>query len=88
MHRAVDAASERYVEEYCALINGDQDAADSLATGTVEDTEAGTDVKSALATPEAIYIDGVAKVIADGFQPKEDVCTGQYEKLCADNGVQ
>jgi len=71
-----------------ALIEGDQDKADSLATGTVEDTEAGTDVKSALATPEAIYIDGVAKVIADGFQPKEDVCSGEFAQLCTDNGVQ
>ena len=59
-----------------ALINGDEEAADGLATGAVEDTEAGTDVPSVLATPEAIYSDGVAKVIADGFQPKDDVCTG------------
>ncbi len=71
-----------------ALINGDEEGADALATGSVPDTEAGTDVKSALATPEAIYIDGVAKVISDGFQTVEDVCTGEYEKLCADNGVQ
>jgi D-xylose transport system substrate-binding protein len=71
-----------------ALIEGDQETADSLATGSVPDTEAGTDVPSALATPEAIFIDGVAKVIADGFQPKEDVCAGEYAQLCADNGVQ
>ena len=71
-----------------ALINGDQDSGRRLATGTVEDTETGKDVPSVLATPEAIYKDGVAKVIADGFQTKEDVCTGAFAKLCTDNGVQ
>jgi D-xylose transport system substrate-binding protein len=71
-----------------ALINGDTDEADSLATGTVEDTEAGTEVPSALATPEAIFKDGVAKVIADGFQSAEDVCTGEYADLCTENGVE
>jgi D-xylose transport system substrate-binding protein len=71
-----------------ALINGDQDKADSLASGSVEDTELGKDVPSALATPESIFKDGVAKVISDGFQSKEDVCTGAYAKLCTENGVQ
>ena len=71
-----------------ALINGDKDKAASLATGTVKDTELGVDVPSALATPEIIYKDGVAKVISDGFQSADDVCTGAYAKLCTDNGVQ
>jgi D-xylose transport system substrate-binding protein len=71
-----------------ALINGDEAEADSLATGTVPDTELGEDVKSALATPEAIYTDGVAKVISDGFQSADDVCVGEFAQLCADNGVQ
>ena len=71
-----------------ALINGDQEAADALATGSVEDTELGQDVPSVLATPEAIYKDGVAKVISDGFQSKDDVCSGNFAKLCTDNGVQ
>jgi D-xylose transport system substrate-binding protein len=71
-----------------ALINGDKDTAASLATGTVKDTELGVDVPSALATPEIIYKDGVAKVISDGFQSADDVCTGAYAKLCTDNGVQ
>jgi D-xylose transport system substrate-binding protein len=71
-----------------ALINGDKDKAASLATGTVKDTELGVDVPSALATPEIIYKDGVKKVISDGFQSADDVCTGSYAKLCTDNGVQ
>jgi D-xylose transport system substrate-binding protein len=51
------------------------------------DTETNEEVKSALAEPEAIYQDGVAKVIADGFQPKDDVCTGDFAKLCTKYGV-
>jgi len=71
-----------------ALINGDSAKADSLATGSVKDTVLNKDVKSSLATPESIFIDGVKNVIADGFQSTADVCTGNYAKLCTDNGVQ
>jgi D-xylose transport system substrate-binding protein len=71
-----------------ALIKGDKAKADSLATGTVKDTELNKDVASVLATPEIIYKDGVAKVVSDGFQSAADVCTGAYAKLCTENGVQ
>lgn len=64
------------------VIKGDKAAADALASKTVKDTTAGTDVKSALATPEAIFKDGVKKVIDDGFQKASDVCTGTYAALC------
>ncbi len=71
-----------------ALINGDQEKADSMASGKVKDTELGVDVPSVLAEPELIYKDGVAKVISDGFQTKEAVCTGAFAQLCTENGVQ
>jgi D-xylose transport system substrate-binding protein len=71
-----------------ALINGDEAAADAMVTGTVPDTESGKDAPSVLIPPEAIYKDGVAKVISDGYQKKEDVCTGAFAKLCTENGVQ
>jgi D-xylose transport system substrate-binding protein len=71
-----------------ALINGDTEAADAMVTGTVPDTVTGKDAPSVLILPEAIFKDGVAKVISDGYQTKEAVCTGAFAKLCADNGVQ
>lgn len=71
-----------------ALINGDKDAADAMVTGTVTDSVTEEEVPSVLATPESIFTENVKDVIADGFQPKEDVCTGKFEKLCADNGVE
>jgi D-xylose transport system substrate-binding protein len=71
-----------------ALIEQDKAAADQMATGAVPDTETGEDVPSVLATPEAIFKDGVKKVIDDGFQTAEDVCTGEFQKFCADAGIQ
>jgi D-xylose transport system substrate-binding protein len=70
-----------------ALIKGDTAKADALATGKVKDTETGKDVPSVLATPQAIFQDGVKTVISDGFQPKDKVCTGEYAALCTKYGV-
>jgi D-xylose transport system substrate-binding protein len=70
-----------------ALINGDTATADSLASQTVEDTELGQDVKSALATPEAIFKDNVKTPIDDGYQKASDVCTGPYAKMCQEAGI-
>ena len=70
-----------------AVIKGDKSTADSLADKTVMDTTTNKEVKSALATPEAIYKDGVKKVIDDGFQKASDVCTGQFAKFCKDAGI-
>ena len=70
-----------------AVIKGDKSAADQLADKTVPDTTTNQDVKSALATPEAIYKDGVKKVIDEGFQKAADVCTGPYAKFCQDAGI-
>ena len=69
------------------VIKGDKAGADELAAATVADTQLGKDIKSALATPEAIYKDGVKKVIDEGFQKASDVCTGEYAKACADAGI-
>jgi D-xylose transport system substrate-binding protein len=70
-----------------AVIKGDKSAADALATKTVPDSTTNKDVKSALATPEAIYKDGVKKVIDEGFQTAADVCTGEFAKLCQEAGI-
>jgi D-xylose transport system substrate-binding protein len=69
-----------------ALINGDD--AESLVTGTVEDTVLKKEVPSVLAEPESIFPDNVKDVIEDGFQKKEDVCTGDFAKACEKYGVQ
>jgi D-xylose transport system substrate-binding protein len=70
-----------------ALIQGDTDKADSLATGSVPDTETGEDVKSALATPVWVTADSVQQVVADGNAQASDICTGDVAKACQKYGV-
>jgi len=63
-------------------------SADSLATGSVEDTVLKVSVKSALATPEAIYKSNIKDVFDAGYQKPADVCTGSYAALCTQAGIQ
>ena len=70
-----------------ALIKGDKSKADSLATGSVKDTETGKDVPSALATPVWITADKVEQVVTDGFAKAADICTGAVAKACDKYGV-
>ena len=78
-----DAASKLAI----ALINGDTDTANSLATGTVKDTTLNQDVPSVLATPQWITKDSVKQVVQDGQASASDICKG-IEKLCKQYGVQ
>ncbi|MEV4705863.1 substrate-binding domain-containing protein [Actinoplanes sp. NPDC049316] len=70
------------------------DLAISLAKGekksvsqSVKDPESGQDVPSVLLVPKAIYKENVKDVVADGFVTKDQLCTGDFAKLCTDNGV-
>jgi D-xylose transport system substrate-binding protein len=70
------------------------DLAISLAKGekkevsqTITDPESKAAVPSVLLTPKAIYKDSVKDVVADGFVTKDQLCTGDFAKLCTDNGV-
>jgi D-xylose transport system substrate-binding protein len=78
-----DAASKLAID----LTKGDKASADALATGSVKDTVTGKDVKSVLATPEAIFQDSVKKVTADGFQKAADICTAEFAAACKKYGV-
>ncbi|MFJ2756533.1 sugar ABC transporter substrate-binding protein [Nocardioides sp. NPDC087217] len=70
-----------------ALIEGDEEAAEALATGSVEDTEAGTDVPSVLAEPVWVTKESVKTVIEDGQADAAEVCAGAIADLCTENGV-
>jgi D-xylose transport system substrate-binding protein len=69
------------------LINGDTSAADALATGSVTDPVTKQAVKSALATPQAIFKSNIKIPFDDGFAKASDVCTGPYAKLCTQAGI-
>ncbi|MEV6634233.1 substrate-binding domain-containing protein [Actinoplanes sp. NPDC051470] len=59
----------------------------TTATGTIKDPESNQDVKSVLLTPKSITKETVKDVIADGFVTKEALCTGNFAKLCTENGI-
>ena len=83
--KEADAASGLAV----ALAQGDQAKADELATGQVEDTETGEQVKSVLLEPQGITAENVKDVVADGFVAAEDICTtSALQKACAEYGVE
>jgi D-xylose transport system substrate-binding protein len=78
-----EAASKLAID----LTKGDKASADALATGSVKDTVTGKDVKSVLATPQAIFQDSVKTVISDGFQKAADICTAEFAAACTKFGV-
>ena len=80
-------------------IKKEADAASALAIGlakgeqqqapnTIKDPESGRDVPSVLLEPQAITIDNINDVVADGFVTKEELCAGEFASKCADAGVE
>ncbi|RZU52017.1 D-xylose transport system substrate-binding protein [Krasilnikovia cinnamomea] len=61
--------------------------APTTATGSVTDPESKKEVKSVLLTPKSITKENVKDVVADGFVTKEQLCTGEYAKLCTEAGI-
>ena len=89
VYKAVKKEADAAAQLMIALLNGDQAGADALATGMVDDTEAGTQVPSVLLVPQPIYADTVKDVIADGFTTADKVCaTDELKAACAEYGVQ
>jgi len=78
--KEADAASELAI----ALAKGQKP---STATGVTKDVESGKDVPSVLLAPQSITKENVKDVIADGFVTKEQLCTPDFAKACADAGI-
>ena len=70
-----------------ALAKGDTAAADSLATGTTEDTKGNRQVKSVLLTPQSITKDNVKTVIDEGQVKASEVCVGDLQATCQQLGI-
>ena len=89
VYKAVKKEAEAAAALAVALLQGDQAAADALATGTTTDSEAGTEVPSVLLEPQPIFAENVADVIADGFTTADKVCaTDELKAKCAELGIQ
>ncbi|MEU9830794.1 substrate-binding domain-containing protein [Streptosporangium sp. NPDC048047] len=78
--KEADAASQLAI----ALAKGEKPA----ATGSVKDTESNADVPAVLLDPQAIYLDNVKDVVADGYVTKDELCTGEFADKCTEAGIQ
>lgn len=83
VYKAVKKEADAAAELAIGLAKGEK-----KPTGqTVKDPESGRDVPAVLLEPKAIYKDNVKDVVADGYVTKEELCTGDYAKLCAGAGI-
>jgi D-xylose transport system substrate-binding protein len=88
VYKAVKKEADAAAKLAIALAKGDTAAADALATGSVEDTETGQQVKSVLLEPQAIFPENVKDVIADGYTTADKICTdADLQQACEENGV-
>ncbi len=88
VYKAVRGQAAAAAELAIALIDGDTEAADALASGTVEDTESGEQVPSVLLEPQAIFRDNVQDVIDDGFTTADNLCTtDELQAACEEVGI-
>ncbi|MFI9504364.1 sugar ABC transporter substrate-binding protein [Nocardia sp. NPDC052566] len=83
VYKAIKKESQAAAELAIALVKGTQ----GQPNGKVTDPESKADVPSVLLEPKAIYKENVKDVVADGYVTKAELCTGEFAKLCADNGV-
>jgi D-xylose transport system substrate-binding protein len=89
VYKAIQKEADAAAALAIALVNDDTEAADALASGTVEDTELGTEVKAVLLEPQAIFPEQVKDVVADGFTTAENLCTSKaLKEACEEYGVE
>ena len=83
VYKAVKKEADAAAELAIALAKGER-----KDTGqTVKDPEGNRDVPAVLLEPKAIFKDNVKDVGADGYITKEELCTGNFAKLCTDAGI-
>ena len=88
VYKAIKKEADAAADLAVSLTKGDEAGADQLASGSVEDTETGEQVKSVLLEPQPIFKENVKDVVADGFVAAEDICTNAtLQKACEENGV-
>ncbi len=91
-------AGEQYMTVYKAIKPQAEDAAtaavellrgEELSLETTPVNNGTEDVPSSIYDPVAVTKENVADtIVADGFWPVEDICTGAYAKACTDAGIQ
>jgi len=83
VYKSATQEAEALAEVAIALANGE----DAETTGTTVDSSDDSEVPSILLEPQSITKDNVGDVIEDGGVKAEDVCSGDFAKMCADAGI-
>ncbi|GAA5064112.1 sugar ABC transporter substrate-binding protein [Nocardia callitridis] len=83
VYKAIEKEAAAAAQLAVGLAKGEQ----GEANGSVHDPESGTDVPSVLLEPKPIYVADVKDVVADGYVSKDELCTGEFVRLCAENGI-
>ncbi|WP_225728547.1 MULTISPECIES: sugar ABC transporter substrate-binding protein [unclassified Nocardia] len=83
VYKAIKQEADAATKLAIGLVKGEK----GQTNGAVTDPESKSDVPSVLLEPKPIYKENVKDVVADGYVTKSELCTGDYAKLCADNGV-
>jgi D-xylose transport system substrate-binding protein len=84
VYKAIKKEADAAAALAVALAKGEQGS----APDTVKDPESGADVPSVLLEPQAITIDNVNDVVADGYVTKEELCAGEFAAKCTEAGVE
>ncbi|MFG1709920.1 sugar ABC transporter substrate-binding protein [Nonomuraea sp. M3C6] len=84
VYKAVKKEADAAAKLAVALAKGEK----PTASGSVKDPETNQDVPSELLEPQAIYLDNVKDVVADGYVTKEELCTGDFAEKCTEAGIQ
>ena len=83
VYKAIKKEADAAAALAVALAKGEQGS----APDTVKDPESGKDVPSVLLAPQAITIDNVNDVVADGYVTKDELCSGSFAAKCTEAGV-
>ncbi|MBT2227061.1 sugar ABC transporter substrate-binding protein [Nonomuraea sp. NEAU-A123] len=84
VYKAVKKEADAAAKLAVALAKGEK----PTASGSVKDPQSGQDVPSELLDPQAIYLDNVKDVVADGYVTKQELCTGDFTAKCTEAGIQ
>ena len=83
VYKAIRKEADAAADLAIALAKGEKKA----VTQSITDPESKAPVPAVLLTPKAIFKNNVKDVVADGFVTKDQLCTGDFAQLCADNGI-
>jgi D-xylose transport system substrate-binding protein len=84
VYKAIKPQAEDAATAAVELLNGEE-----LSLETTPVNNGTSDVPSSIYDPVAVTKENVADtIVADGFWPVDQICTGPYAKACADAGIQ